>query len=138
MFQNETINNSLKTNKKKILQAVLATALFLNPALNQAAIAPLYPSGHDLTPSDLMNMNSVEIRGELSAKKNQDSALNFRYSLIKYDKASQEMDLQETARIALQMKKEIQFDPAEIIPLNMPEQSSDSSYIAGKVFRHAV
>ena len=127
--------SQIKTiNYNKICKAILVAALFLNPALNQAAIAPLYPTGKNLKPADFMN---IEIRGELSEKKQNQNSLQFQYSMIKYDKASQDMDLQETARIALQMKKEIQFDPSEVIPLNMPENSSDSSYIAGKVLRHA-
>ena len=129
MSQFETNKSLLKVG----VRVALTVALLLNPVLNQAAIAPIaLPKNQILHPSTIL-------KSEMSAtQKNAKPISRFEYSMIRYDIATREMDLQETARIALQMQKEAQFDPSEIIPLNMPEQSSDSGYVAGKVLRHSL
>lgn len=129
-------NWSYKIKNQIGLRIALMISIVLGPLLNEAAIAPFIPSALTnpiLTPSEVLQIDSKP-----QAMTKNKSNLKFQYSLIQYDQATQQMDLQETARIALEMKKQVQFDPSEIIPLNMPQQSSDQSFIAKKVARHAL
>lgn len=109
---------------KHTLNIAVAMIVAAAPTLNYAAYSPVY---ENIIPKAHQNDKTTEL------------SLNDFKRIVVYKQGTNEIDVREMARVAMQLQKHYEINTGNYIPASeMPQYSSDGEKVATKILKHTV